>query len=215
MVMSCATRLLPAGARGNRSRTSTKTGVARCRAWSMSLIPPSGSSPAFNSATRATHAAARRMWPTWVAFAMGWRKAADAASPAARAARHAVSVAASFAARCASSEGGDALQLGSSRAVYELPCGINGCPRSRITGVGVLEYREDFLSALRHVARYNSQLTHGQLEVITRSNRSCFSQDWLMRGSRGSGQPVGPCRGLRSRSQCHCFFPLTDCEFSL
>src|SRR5664280_112919 len=174
MVMSCATRLLPAGARGNRSRTSTKTGVARCRAWSMSLIPASGSSPAFNSATRATHAAARRMWPTWVAFAMGWRKAADAASPAARAARHAVSVAASFAARCASSEGGDALQLGSSRAVYELPCGINGCPRSRITGVGVLEYREDFLSALRHVARYNSQLIQSQLEVITRSNRHDF-----------------------------------------
>ena len=69
MVMSCATRLLPAGARGYRSRTSIKTGVARCRACSMSLIPTSGSSPAFNSATRATHAAARRMWPTWVAFA--------------------------------------------------------------------------------------------------------------------------------------------------
>jgi len=66
---------------------------------------------------------------------------------------------------------GDALQLGPSRAVYELPCGINGSPRSRITGVGVLEYRENFLSALRHVARYNSQLIHGQLEVITRSNR--------------------------------------------
>jgi hypothetical protein len=66
---------------------------------------------------------------------------------------------------------GDALQFGPSRAVYELPCGINGCPRSRIAGVGVLEYREDFLSALRHVARYNSQLIHGQLEVITRSNR--------------------------------------------
>jgi hypothetical protein len=30
---------------------------------------------------------------------------------------------------------GDALQLGPSRAVYELPCGINGCPRSRITGL--------------------------------------------------------------------------------
>lgn len=53
---------------------------------------------------------------------------------------------------------GDALQLGPSRAVYELPWGINGCPRSRITGIGVLEYREDFLSALRHAARYNSQL---------------------------------------------------------
>lgn len=63
------------------------------------------------------------------------------------------------------------MQLGPSRAVYELPCGFNGCPRSRITGVGVLEYREDFLSDLRHVARYNSQFIHGQLEVITRSNR--------------------------------------------
>ena len=55
---------------------------------------------------------------------------------------------------------GDALQLGPSRAFCELPCSINGCPRSRITGVGVLEYREDFLSALRHVARYNSHLIH-------------------------------------------------------
>ena len=60
MVMSCATRLLPAGARGYRSRTSIKTGVARSRACSMSLIPTSGSSPAFNSATRAAPAAARR-----------------------------------------------------------------------------------------------------------------------------------------------------------
>jgi hypothetical protein len=66
---------------------------------------------------------------------------------------------------------GDALQLGPSRVVYELLSGINGCPRSRITGVGVLEYREDFLSALCHVARHNSELIHGQLEVSTRSNR--------------------------------------------
>jgi hypothetical protein len=60
---------------------------------------------------------------------------------------------------------GDTLQLGPFRAVDELPCGIEGCARTRITGNGLLEHREDFLSALCHVARYDSQLVHGQLEI--------------------------------------------------
>lgn len=83
---------------------SIRTGVARCRASSTALIPVSGSSPALSSAIRAAQAAARRMCPTWCAFAMGCRYAAEAASPAARAASRATTVAASFAARCASSD---------------------------------------------------------------------------------------------------------------
>jgi hypothetical protein len=60
---------------------------------------------------------------------------------------------------------GDALQRGPSRTVDEHPRGIKGGARSRITGLGVLEHGEDFLSGLRCVARYDSQLVHGQLEV--------------------------------------------------
>jgi hypothetical protein len=66
---------------------------------------------------------------------------------------------------------GDTLQLGPSRTVDELPRSIKGCAGSRITGVGVLERRENFLSGLCHIACYDSQLVHGQLEVTGHGRR--------------------------------------------
>lgn len=59
----------------------------------------------------------------------------------------------------------DALELGPGRTVDELPCRIDGRPRSGVTGVGILEHRENFLRSLGDVARYDSQFVHGQFEV--------------------------------------------------
>ncbi|MEC5182460.1 hypothetical protein RCH07_003838 [Arthrobacter sp. CG_A4] len=59
------------------------------------------SPPAWSSSIKAAHADERRMWPTWVGFAIGCRYAAAAASPHACAARRPVSLVTSFAARCA------------------------------------------------------------------------------------------------------------------
>lgn len=59
----------------------------------------------------------------------------------------------------------DTLELGPGRTVDELPCRIDGRPRSGVTGVGVLVHRENFLRRLGDVARYDSQFLHGQFEV--------------------------------------------------
>ncbi|WP_406500928.1 hypothetical protein [Streptomyces sp. NBC_00846] len=47
------------------------TGVARCRDRSSRASPIAGSPPVSTSPMRAALAQARRMWPTWPAWAMG------------------------------------------------------------------------------------------------------------------------------------------------
>ena len=86
--MSCPTRFAAEGAGGYRRRTSMTVRGARRGAASRARSPTPGS-PACSSAMRAALAAARRMCPTWLARASGCRYAADAASPAARAASRA------------------------------------------------------------------------------------------------------------------------------
>src|SRR5690606_8566486 len=66
-------------------------------------------------------------------------------------------------------ERSEPLQLGPPSAVDELPSGIDGCTRTRITRDGRLERGEDVLSTLHHETSNDPQLLHGQLKVTRHS----------------------------------------------
>ncbi len=163
-VMSCAARLLPVGARGYRWRISIRTGVARSRTSWIALFPALGSSPASISAMRA----AIRSGTQDVTHLVSLRDRVQVSGRCGIAGglrSETCSFGGSLLRRSVSVQRRDALKLGPGRTVDELPCRIDGRPRSGVTGVGVLEHRENFLRCLGDVARYDSQFLHGQFEV--------------------------------------------------
>lgn len=187
MVMSCASRLLPVGASGYLFRTSIRTGVARCRASSTSRSPTAKSSSAFNSPTRGACSGSEDM--THLGGFRDRMEVGRSGGISCGACSEPCGLRGRFLCRPMGIQGGDSLKFGPSRAVHELLCGVDGCTRPRIAGVGVLEDRKNFLqrSPERSVRRHAVRPSSVQSPQM-RSSRTRFSHRaitcGLRRGSR-------------------------------